>query len=362
MIHRTAAAALLVLGMGLFSPALRAQALELAAVPADWPADLQAELKTQRDQIQARWDGFLADQAAFVSAFAGTLAGTPQAAAAAARKAELKHKADDIVDDADRFNERVAQIAKQRTAVSPPKELDPDRRRVIEGMLALARQLDWSTEKQARLKMALYELGGDGVDTKAGEIQQAWVDILARRDDPALAEAASGGAGPAWASSGMQTNYADCAIFALANATGRPYGYVAAAATKLLAEGSWRRDADRADPRQAIERAGLNGGEVIMLAESFGQAEVVRSGAFAETLRAGRPIMINVIPSAGEGAHEVVLTKTFSHGGETWFEMTESYQKPTVRLYLREQELGLILQERGVAYRPESGTTPRLLR
>ena len=361
MISRIFAAGL-ALGLSLVSPQLRAQSLDLAAVPADWPADERTELTAQREQVQARWDGFLADQAAFVSAFAGTVAGTPQAAAAAARKAELKHRADDIVDDADRFNERVAQIARQRSAVFSPKELDPASRRVIEGILALAQQRDWSAEKQARLKVALYELGGDGVDTKAGEIQQAWADILARRDDSALAEAASGAPGPAWASAGGQTDLADCAIFALANATGRPYGLVAATATNLLAKGTWRGDADRANPQQAIERAGLNGGEVIMLAEILGQAEVVQSAAFAPTLRAGRPIMINVIPSGGRGAHEVVLTRTFSHGGETWFEMTESYQDPTKRLYLRERELGIILQERGVAYRPEPGTTPHLLR
>ena len=362
MSHRILAAVTLACGLGLLSAPLRAQGLELAAVPADWPADVSAELTTQREQIQVRWDGFLAHQAAFVSAFAGTRADTPQAAAAAARKAELTQEANAIVDEADRFNSRVAEIARQRAAVPPPSQLDPDSRRVIEGILALAQQLDWSAEKQARLKTALYELRGDGVDTHAGEIQQAWVDILARRQDPALAEAASGGAGPAWASAGQQTNFSDCAIFALANATGRPYGYVAAVAARLMGKGNWRNEADRAHPSQAIERAGLNGGEVILLAENFGQAEVVRSAAFADTLRGGRPIMINVIPSGGAGAHEVVLTKTFSHGGETWFEMMESYQKPTVRLYLREQELGIILQERGVAYRAETGTTPQLLK
>ncbi len=361
MSHRVVVAALLVLGLGLVAPVLRAQDLELAAVPADWPADLQAELTTQRKQIQADWDGFLADQAAFVSAYAGTLAGTPQAAAAAARKAELKHHADDIVDDADRFNERVAQIARQRAFV-PPRNLDPNFQRIIDGMLALAKEQGWSAEKQARVRAALYRLGYQNAPPPMEDVRHAWADILGRRQDPALAEAASGGEGPAWASAGVQTNSADCAIFALANATGRPYGYVAAVATKLLADGTWRSDADRANPQQAIERLGLNGGEVIMLAESFGQAEVVYSMHFAKTLQGGRPIMINVIPSAGRGAHEVVLTKTFSHDGEIWFEMVESYQKPTERLYLRQAELDLILKEKGVAYRPDPGTTPRLLR
>ena len=362
MNYRKVAATLIVIGLGLVSPPARAQGLELAAVPEDWPAEVRAELTAQREQIQAHWTRFLADKAAFASAYAGTLAGTPQGAAAAARKAELKHRADDIVDDADRFNEHVAQIARQRAFVPPRSlSLDPTFRRIIDALLALATKRGWSAEKLARAKTSLYALGYEDMPPPVEDVQHAWADILQRRQDPALAAAATGGEGPAWASSGVQTKSEDCAVFALANATGRPYGYVAAVATKLLADGTWRSDADRAHPQQAIERLGLNGGEVVMLAESLGQAEVIPSISFAKTLRGGRPIMIDVIPSAGQGAHEVVLTRTFSHEGETWFEMTESYQKPTVRLYLRAAELDIILKEKGVAYRPEPGTTPRLL-
>ena len=86
-----------------------------------------------------------------------------------------------------------------------------------------------------------------------------------------------------------------------------------------------------------------------------------RDPAFAATLRAGRPILVDVIP-AGGGGHEVVLTKTFTHNGETWFEMMESYQDPMQRLYLSQHELDAIVQERGVAFRSEPGTTPQLLR
>jgi hypothetical protein len=350
----------LVLALG--AAGLRAQALELATVPADWPQALQDELNPRRAELQSRWDGFLAHRAAFVSAFTGTKAGTPQAAAAEARKGELKQEVDAIVDDADHFNERVAEITRQRAAVVPVVAPVSEGERVIAGILALARELGWDDKKQARLETALHDLGGDGVDTNAGEVQQAWRDILGRRQDADLMAAAALGDGPGWPSSGVQTNSSDCAIFALANATGEPYGVMAARATKLLSEGTWRSDADRAHPQAAIERAGLNGGEVIMLAEIFGQAEVVQSGAFAETLRAGRPIMINVIPSGGRGAHEVVLTKSFSHGGETWFEMMESYQGPTTRLYLRKPELDIILQERGVAFRHEPGHTPPLFK
>ena len=101
-----------------------------------------------------------------------------------------------------------------------------------------------------------------------------------------------------------------------------------------------------------------------MLAESFGQAEVVSSSAFAKTLNQGRPVMVNVVPQSGnvKGGHQVVLTKTFQHGGETWYEMVDSNQGPQQRLYLSAKELNTILQENGVAFRPEPGTVPKLLR
>jgi len=73
--------------------------------------------------------------------------------------------------------------------------------------------------------------------------------------------------------------------FALANASGQPYEVVAARATQLLREGEWRGTYDREHPQQVIERQGLNGDEVIMLAEAFGQAEVVKGADFAKTLK-----------------------------------------------------------------------------
>ena len=72
--------------------------------------------------------------------------------------------------------------------------------------------------------------------------------------------------------------------------------------------------------------------------------------------------MINVIPASGNGGHEVVLTKTFQHGGETWFELMDSNQGPLRRLYLNAKELDVILQENDVAFHSEPGTTPMLLR
>lgn len=73
-------------------------------------------------------------------------------------------------------------------------------------------------------------------------------------------------------------------------------------------------------------------------------------------------MLVSVVPEGGQGAHEVVLTKTFQHGGESWFAMMDSNQGPVRRLYLSAKELSTMLQENGVAFRPEPGTTPKLLR
>jgi len=90
----------------------------------------------------------------------------------------------------------------------------------------------------------------------------------------------------------------------------------------------------------------------------------VPSSAFAMTLKQGRPVMVNVVPQDGNvnGGHQVVLAKTFQHGGETWYEVVDSNQGPQRRLYLSSKELGTVLQENGVAFRPEPKTTSKLLR
>ncbi len=237
--------------------------------------------------------------------------------------------------------------------------------RIIKGMNALAKRLGWSEDEQARLNNALNSLNSDGdPDATSDHIIDAWNDVLARGQGADFAREAANGEGPGLFTGAGTQSFNDCAVFALANAAGLPYGVVAARATKLIDEGEWRSKADRANPQKAIEKKGLNGGEVIMLAESFGQAEVVPSSAFAKTLKEGRPVMVNVVPEDGnvKNGHEVVLTKTFQHNGETWYEMMDSNQGALERRYLSAKELGTILQENGVAFRPDTGTTPKLLR
>jgi hypothetical protein len=236
---------------------------------------------------------------------------------------------------------------------------------LMKNLDALAIKLGWSLEKQTRLNAALHRLGFDGdANVTGGQIRSTWREILSRGEDADLVREASQGGGLGFAGAGAQTTHEDCTIFALANATGLPYGVVTARATGLISQEDWRSASERSDPQSYVENKGLNGGEVVMMAESFGQAEVVPSAEFITTLNAGRPIMLNVVPSNGDvnSGHEVVLTKTFQHAGETWFVMMDSNQGPNRRLFLSGRELNTMLQENGVAYLPEPGTTPALLR
>lgn len=236
---------------------------------------------------------------------------------------------------------------------------------IIEHIDALAGKLGWSAEKQARLDLALNKLDSDGdPDVTGPEIRRTWQNVIAHGQDPDLAREAAQGRGLGFPGAGTQTVHQDCAVFALANAAGLPYGVVATRATELIRLGDWRDPSERANPQATIEHRGLTGGEVIMLAESFGQAQVVSRSDFAKTLDEGRPVLINVVPLGANphSGHEVVLTRAFQHGGETWFEMMDSNQGPQRRLFLSSTELNTILQENGVAFRPEPGLTPKLLR
>jgi hypothetical protein len=256
-----------------------------------------------------------------------------------------------------------AQLTGAKPAGAAVDTRDPEVVRIINEMNALAKRLGWSTEEQGRLAKALNSLGADGTQGVTDvQIRRAWQDVLVRGQDGDIARKAAQGDGPGLSGAGKQS-FEDCTIFALANASGLPYSVVAARATKLIGEGEWRDAAARANPQKAIEQKGLIGGEVVMLAEAFGQAEVVPSSAFAKTLKQGRPVMVNVVPQSGnvEGGHEVVLTKAFQHGGETWYEMVDSNQGAQRRLYLSTKELNTMLQENGVAFHPEPGTTTKIL-
>jgi hypothetical protein len=250
-------------------------------------------------------------------------------------------------------------------AYASAAEIADTNTRFIRSMNASARQLGWDAKELARVDQALNSLTGDGDDDATRtQVIKAWRDVLDRGQDAGLAEEARRGDGPALFEAGTQTNFQDCAVFALATAAGLPYDVAAARAIKLIRDGEWRLPSERAHPQDVIKRHGLIGGEVVMLAEAFGEVQVVPSAAFAGTLKAGLPVIVNVVPPNGNfnGGHQVVLSKAFKHGGEAWYEMIDSNQGPQRRLYVSGKELHTMLQENGVTIRRDPNMTPRLLR
>ena len=236
---------------------------------------------------------------------------------------------------------------------------------VVNGINTQAKNLGWSADKIARLNDSLFKLGLiDDSTVTATQIDNIWQSIAARGNDRTLARAASQGGGPGMPGAGKQKGNQDCAIFAVANAANLPYGVVAARAGEIIRNADWRSADDRANPQKVMERGGLNGGEVIMLAEALGRGQVVPRSEFSKMLKSGGRIMVNVAHTAGNSlvGHEVVLTKTFSRGGETWYEMMDSNQGPMQRLYVSDKELNSLILENGVVFRPEPGTVPKLLR
>ena len=238
----------------------------------------------------------------------------------------------------------------------------PEAARVIHGLCALAKRLGWSKAKLADLYNQLITLDSEkDPDVTPDQIRQIWQDIAKESLDADIARDAATGRGPTLSPSGLQTNYDDCAIFALSNAAGLPYSVVAGRAASLISQENWLSVKDRSHPQQFLQSVGLNGGEVITLGEAFGHAAVIPSSQFAATISKGQPVMVNVVPTDGRSAHEVVLCKTFQHDGETWYEMMDSYG-PSQPLYLSDKQLTAVIRESGVTFRPNPGTTPRLLR
>lgn len=344
--------------VALMADPLRAETLTtdkapaLAAIPAGLPPAQETHLRQRQTEIATHRTSFTAAMEAYNrTPRTGIVVGSAAEAQlnrqiAAVNSARAAYIAEVIL-----LNREVAQAG--------------ERLRVIKAMTAYARQAaDWSEEKKARIAVALNQLGFDGDEHVTDKmIRATWSIILARDPADGLTAAASAGDGPGFPGAGTQS-HEDCAVFALANASGRPYGLVAASATELIRQAEWRPTTERVAPEQTIKRRGLNGGEVILLAETFGRTSVVASAEFAATLRAGRRILVNVVPANGDldAGHEILLTKTFQHEGATWYTVMDSNQAPDRFLYLTHQELSIILQENGVTFEPESGQTPALLR
>lgn len=319
-------------------------------IPPTLPDSFRQPLIVKRQPLALRKLALVDEGTAINSACAKVEKGSSQHQNCLARLANFNTRADALSDEMDRLADEIDAAVRRHT---------------IHSMNALARRLGWAADELARLDTALNSLAIDG-DPNVTDIQirQTWQLVQARGYDAALAAKASQGEGPGIPGAGTQTRYEDCTIFALANATGLPYAVAAARAAKLIGEATWRDAAGSAQPQKTIEQHGLTGGEVVMLTEAFGQVEVVRSADFAKSLKAGSPVMVNVVPASGNvnSGHQVVLTKMFVHEGANWYEMMDSNQGPLRRLYLSSKELSTMLQENGVAFHRDPGTTPMLLR
>ena len=187
---------------------------------------------------------------------------------------------------------------------------------------------------------------------------------MARGQDVVVLKDATSAAGPRLVDAGHQS-FEDCGLFALANAAGLPYSVVATRATDFLSKGTWSYDPERrTNIQSSIEKHGLNGFEVIFLAEIFGRASVIDNKDLVQNISEGHPVIVDVVPSGGVslGGHAVVLAQTFTHAGETWFVMMDSNLDPQQRWYLSAKELNVIQQEKGITFTTEPKTTPALLR
>ncbi|MBI2814709.1 MAG: hypothetical protein HYX71_10530 [Opitutae bacterium] len=329
------------------------KAPDIAAIPTGLPADQTNALLKQLADLAALRSAFGGAQANYNSTpRTGIVVGSAQEANLNSKIAAVNQARAAYISAVRKFNRDVA------------KAVAAERRRYIRMMSDYTHRLDWGKEKKDRVDVALNKLAPEGDENATPTmVRDVWTRMFARESDKDLAAAAAAGDGPGFPGMGTQSRQ-DCAVFALANASGVPYGLVAASATDLIKHAEWRPAADQAAPEQSFSRRGLNGGEVIIMAETLGQATVVPSTDFPKTLQAGHRILISVVPSDGDmdSAHEVVLAKTFKHGGETWFAVMDSNQAPDQRLYLNARELNTILWENGVVFQPEPNRTAPLLR
>jgi hypothetical protein len=253
---------------------------------------------------------------------------------------------------------RLVAVVRNPKAVETPEE---KALRTVDSILALAAKMGWTEAEHERLRKAFDSLG-DVPAPDAGKARNAWSDIMLESREREAAARAASPVGPDISASGTQS-HDDCAVYALASATGLRYKDVANRAAVFIRQGDWRSAAERVDASGTVLK-GLNGGEVVLLAESFGQAEVAPSTEFARHLSEGRPVLLNVVPPSGNvgSGHQVVLSRTYASGGKTWFEMIDSNTETWRRRHLTLEELILIAQERGIVYRSPEQAVPMLLR
>lgn len=227
-------------------------------------------------------------------------------------------------------------------------------------ILNYTEKMKWPKSERDRLrrgfeKFSTFDDPKESVEQLAG----IWAGITQRNGNAELERLADATKGFSATGAGIQS-FNDCAVFALANAAGVPYGAAAAVATKFIANGKWRSPEERAQARKTVEERGLNAGEVLMVAEHFGQAEVLGTAQFDAVLKQSHPILVNVVPSSGNAwnGHQIVLTKVFKDGAQKWFQALDSNRSPVTKIYIKAEELDVLIKESGIAYVPEDNRAP----
>jgi hypothetical protein len=259
-------------------------------------------------------------------------------------------------------------VARLQKALDVPWEVDAARRdalAILTGTESLMEFWRWTPEARAHVAASLRMLGDEAIGPVRGvALKSTWDAIYRGADDRQLAALADAGAGVSFRRAGLQRGQ-DCAVYALANASGQPYARIAALAEELIGQATWRSTFEQGDPAKVFSvGGGLMGGEVIVLAEALGRADVIAAKDFPAAIRAGHPVVVSIAASPlgldPQARHQVALTRTFTRGGETWFEMVDS----TVdgRLFVSAAQLAAINTENGIAVRTARDAPARLQR
>lgn len=173
---------LLLLGCLFATRAVRAEELELASVPVDFPEPRRTELHDERAELLRRWQTSLEHERKLKLDYAGAKKGTPRGDEAERRRDEVQAEADAIVDAADAFNEKIARLAKELKPTHPV--VDP-RKFVTAADYDDAKR--WRAEllrRQALIQgqLAKLEAIGDGLRSDSREFEklreQAQIDCL----------------------------------------------------------------------------------------------------------------------------------------------------------------------------------------
>lgn len=264
-------------------------------------------------------------------------------------------------DPGDVLIQRTAQGVYCARRMYNPADFSPEDEAVIQSMVAFGAD----PFERYRLDQALHTLRPERPWPNAVLVQQTWNRIRAHSADPELLRSAAAARGPDLFSSGWQQGtFFDCTVFALASATGRPYGVVAAQAGEIIGRAPWRSAAERGDPQSVFTPAsgGMNGGEVVILTEQLGQVDIVQAENFAATIQSGRPVLVSLAVS-GNAEHQVVLSRTFTHRGRVWYEMIDSgAESRGQRRFISAAELSGVIMENGIAYLPDENRTVRPMR